>query len=247
VTTVADARHIGMRLDDSREAAEQIAFADQIVLNKTDLVGEQELVTIESRLRRINPLAPIYRTQRARVDLEKILGRGGFDLARIVSLEPHFLESAGEGEPGHVHDEHCGHDHHDHDDGHGHQHAGRDPAPALGHDHRHDDAIESVSLASGRAMDREPFERWLQAVVTGQGQNILRLKGIIDIHAEPRRLVVQGVHMLLEGELQRYWAENEPRSSRLVFIGRKLDTVELQAGFEACASPAARLPEGGQS
>jgi G3E family GTPase len=51
--------------------------------------------------------------------------------------------------------------------------------------------------------------------------------------------VVQGVHMLLEGEPQRYWAENEPRRSRLVFIGRKLDTAELQAGFDACAASAA--------
>ncbi len=110
VTTVVDAKHIDLRLNDSREAREQIAFADQIVLNKTDLVSEAELAAIEARLRRLNPLAPIHRAQRSNVPLEAILGRGGFDLDRILELEPEFLNPA-HGEPGHVHDEHCEHDH----------------------------------------------------------------------------------------------------------------------------------------
>jgi G3E family GTPase len=85
VTTLVDAKHILLRLDDSREAVEQIAFADQIVLNKTELLYEEELREIEARLRRINPLAPVHRAQRANVDLELILGRGAFDIERIVS------------------------------------------------------------------------------------------------------------------------------------------------------------------
>ena len=74
VTTVVDAKHIDLRLNDSREAREQIAFADQIVLNKTDLVPEPELKAIEARLRRLNPLAPIHRAERAGVPLDAILG-----------------------------------------------------------------------------------------------------------------------------------------------------------------------------
>ena len=108
VTTVVDARHILLRLADSREAKEQIAFADQIVLNKIELVSEAELHEIEGRLRRLNALAAIHPAQRANVALDKVLGRGGFDLERIVSLEPDFLA------PAHVHDEHC--QHHEHDD-----------------------------------------------------------------------------------------------------------------------------------
>ena len=87
VTTVVDAKHILLRLSDSREAKEQIAFADQIVLNKADLVSEDDLRMIEARLRRLNPLAPIHRSQRSNVPLEAILGRGGFDLDRILELE----------------------------------------------------------------------------------------------------------------------------------------------------------------
>lgn len=222
ITTVVDARHIAACLDDSREAAEQIAFADQIVLNKTELVSQDELTGVEARLRRINPLAPIHRTQRARLPLDKILGRGGFDLDRIVSLEPQFRQS-GAGEPENVHDEHCGHEH--------------EPE----HDHRHDDGIASVSLSSHCAMDRGLLIRWLEQLVAERGRDILRLKGIIDLRLEPKRFVVQGVHMLLEGELQRPWQPGEERASRLVLIGRKLDAQALQSGFNACAALARGL------
>jgi len=81
-------------LDSVREAAEQIAFADQIVLNKTDLVSAEELAAVEAQIRRLNPLAPIHRAQRSDVPLDAILGRGGFDLARITELEPEFLNPA---------------------------------------------------------------------------------------------------------------------------------------------------------
>ena len=95
VTTVIDAKHILLRLADTHEAEEQVAFADQIVLNKTELVSAAALAEIEGRLRAINALAPIHRAVRADVALDKILGRGGFDLDRIVVLEPHFLDPGG--------------------------------------------------------------------------------------------------------------------------------------------------------
>jgi G3E family GTPase len=219
VTTVVDAKHILPRLADSREAAEQIAFADQIVLNKTELVTDKELHEIERRLRKLNPLAPIHRAQRSNVALDKVLGRGGFDIDRIVSLEPDFLEPS-HGEAGHVHDEHCEHDHNDH----------------RAHDHEHDAGIGSISLTSHSPMDGGKISDWLAYVVQSQGQDILRAKGIIDVKGESRRLVFQAVHMLLEGDLQRPWKPDEPRYSRLVFIGRNLDQNALQIGFESCAA-----------
>jgi G3E family GTPase len=218
VTTVVDAKHVLLRLADSREAAEQIAFADQIVLNKTELVTQAELQSIEARLRRINSLAPIHRAQRSNVPLDKILGRGGFALDRIVDLEPDFLTPP-HGEPGHVHDEHCGHEH-------DHTH----------HDHQHDGDIRSIALRVEAPMDAGKVSRWLERLVAEQGQHILRAKGVVDVQDEPRRMVFQSVHMLLEGELQRAWKPDEPRYSRLVFIGRQLDEAALRAGFEACAA-----------
>jgi G3E family GTPase len=226
VTTVVDAKHILLRLSDSREAREQIAFADQIVLNKTDLVSAEDLRMIEARLHRMNPLAPIHRAERSNVSLEAILGRGGFDLDRILDLEPEFLNPA-HGEAGHVHDEHCDHDHH------GHNHAGHDH----GHeDHRHDDDIKGVALRLDRPVDSIKVTRWLNALLAEQGPDILRAKGILDVKGEGRRLVFQAVHMILEGDLQRKWRDGDERYSRMVFIGRNLDEAKLRAGFEACAA-----------
>ena len=228
VTTVVDAKHVLLRLSDSREAREQIAFADQIVLNKTDLVSADDLRMVEARLRRLNPLAPIHRAQRSNVPLDAILGRGSFDLDRIVTLEPDFLNPA-HGEPGHVHDEHCEHDHgHDHDHGHGHDHAH--------HDHVHDDDIKGVALTLQKPLDGAKITRWLNDILQTQGPDILRAKGIMDVAGDDRRLVFQAVHMILEGDFQRPWKADEARYSRLVFIGRNLDEAALRAGFEACSA-----------
>jgi G3E family GTPase len=90
-------------------------------------------------------------------------------------------------------------------------------------------------------MDGARVSMWLNGLIASKGQDILRAKGIIDVKDEPRRLVFQAVHMLLEGDLQRAWKPGEPRYSRLVFIGRKLDEDALRAGFTGCA---AALEEG---
>jgi G3E family GTPase len=212
VTTVVDAKHVMGQLDDSREAREQIAFADQIVLNKTDLVDEAALQAIEARISRLNPLAPIHRTTRSQVPLDAILNRGGFDLDRVLEIEPEFLNPP-HGEEGHVHDEHCGHDH--------------------GHGHQLDD-IASVSLSHDGPVDGTKVTAWLNELLARKGPDILRAKGILSVKGEDKRLVFQAVHMILEGDLQREWRPDEARTSRMVFIGRDLDAAELKAGFEAC-------------
>jgi len=223
ITTVVDAKHVSLRLADSKEAREQIAFADQIILNKTDLVSEDELRALERRLRTLNPLAPIHRAVNSDVPLDLVLGRGGFDLDRIVDLDPAFLNPA-HGEPGHVHDEACGHDHdHDHDH-HAHGHGG----------HAHEDQdIKGVALTLETPVDGTKVTQWLNGVLQAQGPDILRAKGIIDVKGESRRLVFQAVHMILDGDLQREWRDDERRYSRLVFIGRNLDADALRQGFEA--------------
>ena len=219
VTTVVDAKHLPLRLADSKEAAEQIAFADQIVLNKTDLVSEDELKSVEAAIRRLNPLAPIHRAQRSDVPLDTILGRGGFDLGRITELEPEFLNPA-HGEAGHVHDEHC-----DHDQDHHH-----------GHDHVAEAGIRGVALSSDKPVDGVRVTQWLNDLIATKGPDILRAKGILDVKGEDRRLVFQAVHMIMEGDFQRPWKDGESRYSRLVFIGRDLDEAALRAGFEATAA-----------
>jgi G3E family GTPase len=240
VTAVVDAKHLPLRLADSKEAIEQIAFADQIILNKTDLVSEGELAEVEEAIRTLNPLAPIHRAQRSNVPLETILGRHSFDLERITSLEPDFLNPA-HGEPGHVHDEHCGHDDHDH--GHVHdEHCGHDHHDHDHHDHHdhgqiHDHVAQSgirgVSLTSDKPLHANRFTAWLNNVLQTQGPDILRAKGIMDIAGDNRRLVFQAVHMILEGDFQGEWAGDDKRYSRMVLIGRNLDEAKLREGFES--------------
>jgi len=247
VTALVDAKHVMARLDDSKEAREQVAFADRIILNKTDLATPEELATVERRLRGLNPLAPITRAERANVPLDQVLDIGAFDLERVLDLNPQFANPA-HGEDGHVHDEHCGHAHdHDHDHAHhGHDHAdhshdsdgshaesGLNPGPR---GHNHADDIRGISLSLDRPLNGVKFTQWLDQLLGQQGQNILRAKGIIDVQGEDRRLVFQAVHMILEGDLQREWGAAERRWSRAVFIGRDLDEAALRAGFEACAA-----------
>src|SRR5688572_23654595 len=99
IVTVIDAAHVLDHLDEIKpdgvenEAVEQVAFADRMLLNKTDLVDEDQLVRVENRLRTINRGADVVRTQNAKVDLDRILDVGAFDLQRVLTDDPAFLES----------------------------------------------------------------------------------------------------------------------------------------------------------
>ena len=113
VVTVADAKWLSERLKDAPEAKNQIAFADVILINKTDLVSADELSDVEARIRGINPYAKLHRTERAKIPLDAVLGRNAFDLDRILDLEPAFLEGD---EHDHDHDHEHGDHHHDDED-----------------------------------------------------------------------------------------------------------------------------------
>jgi G3E family GTPase len=91
IVTVVDAKHLPQRLEDSHEAADQIAFADVIVLNKTDLVTPDELEAVENKIRAINRFATIHRTERAALPIEQVLNQGAFDLKRVLQIAPDFL------------------------------------------------------------------------------------------------------------------------------------------------------------
>ena len=244
VVTVADAKWLADRLKDAPEAKSQVAFADVIVLNKTDLVTADELAEVEGRIRAINPYATLHRTQRCQLPLDAVLGRNAFDLDRILALEPAFLETEDHEHHGHDHQghDHHGHDHHDHGhERHGHEKHEHDHAhhEAHGHGgakHYHDAEMHSLSLTIDGAVDPEKFLPWVQDYMQREGGSILRSKGILAFKDEPRRFVFQGVHMMLDGDLQREWKAEEKRVSRMVFIGRHLKEDEIRQGFLACAA-----------
>jgi G3E family GTPase len=222
VVTVADAKWLRDRLRDAPEAKNQIAFADVILVNKTDLVSAGELREVEARIRGINPYAKLHRTVRSEIALDEVLGRNAFDLDRILDIEPQFLEADDD------HDHH--HDHsHEHHGAHDHHHGN-------GLKHYHDEDMQSVSLRSDKPLNPDKFFPWVQNLVATEGVNILRTKGILAFKDDPERFVFQGVHMILDGDHQRPWNADEKRDSRIVFIGRNLDEGKLRKDFEACVA-----------
>jgi G3E family GTPase len=224
VVTVADAKWLNERLKDAPEAKNQIAFADVILINKTDLVSPDELSEVEARVRGINPYAKLHRTERAKIPLNEILERNAFDLDRILDIEPAFLE-------GEANDHHDKGDHdHPHDNDHEHVHH------QGGLKHYHDEQMQSISLKSDKPLDPEKFFPWVQDLVQKEGPNILRCKGILSFKNDDERFVFQGVHMILDGDHQRAWNTDEKRESRIVFIGRNLPGKKIAEGFDSCVA-----------
>jgi G3E family GTPase len=231
VVTVADAKWLNDRLKDAPEAKNQIAFADVILINKTDLVTPEELSEVEARIRGINPYAKVHKTQRAEIALDQVLGRNAFDLDRILDIEPDFLGGDGHDHHQHDHDHDHHHDHghdhhHDHDHKHAHSHSGLK--------HYHDEDMQSISLRSDKPLNADKFFPWVQELVQKEGPNILRCKGILSFKDDNERFVFQGVHMILDGDHQRPWKDGEKRDSRIVFIGRNLPGKMIAEGFENC-------------
>jgi G3E family GTPase len=224
VVTVADAKWLKDRLRDAPEAKNQIAFADVILLNKTDLVSEADLREVEARIRGINPYAKVHKTERCAIPLPEVLGRNAFDLDRILDIEPDFL---GANDHGHDHDHHHDHDH-DH-----HHHDHRDHG---GLKHYHDEDMQSLSIKTDKPLDPDKFFPWVQNLVAKDGQSILRSKGILAFKDDPDRFVFQGVHMILDGDHQRPWKDDEARQSRIVFIGRNLPEEKIREGFAGCVA-----------
>jgi G3E family GTPase len=230
VVTVADAMWLKDRLKDAPEAKNQIAFADVILINKADLVKPEELADVEARIRGINPYAKLHTTERCEIPLAEVLGRNAFDLDRILEIEPQFLEAE--------HHEH-GHDHHDHDHhhDHGHAHDHHDHGHhGGGLKHYHDEEMQSLSLSLEKPLNPDKFFPWVQDLVQKEGPSILRCKGILAFKDDDKRFVIQGVHMILDGDHQREWKKDEKRLSRMVFIGRQLPEEKIRQGFESCVA-----------
>lgn len=359
IVTLVDARHFEGQLESSAEAAAQVAFADVVVLNKTDLADEAALARIESRLRAMNGSATIHRARNADVPLDALLGLGAFDLSRALAVDGGFLEPqypfewagayelaagthvlrAGDAHDGHAPDHDHEHEHaheheheheHGHAHGHGHDHAhahahahdagigavlapltaatraGLDaaidsavlafaePATALpcggtltpaahgyridlAHDgaelslripadgayglflehgparglprvdgrapsvarafaaHAHSAGISSIGIDDPRALDPRKLNDWLSYLLQSRGQDLYRMKGVLNLKGEDRQYVFHGVHMMFDGRAGRAWGDAE-RRNRLVFIGRDLDRAELEAGFESAVA-----------
>lgn len=241
VVTLVDAKHAGFHLDEVKpkgvvnEAVEQIAYADRIIVNKTDLVGESDIASLVQRIKNINGLAHLKRTEYGKVNLDYVLGIGGFDLERIENAindedakEDHGHDHSHDHE--HEHHDHD-HHHHHHDHSHDHKHEHHDHHS---HDHSHDPGVSSVSIVCEGSLDLEKANMWLGTLLLDRSEDIYRMKGLLSVQGMDERFVFQGVHDIFQGSPERLWGPDEPRINKIVFIGKNLDAKELEKGFKAC-------------
>ncbi|XP_068641679.1 uncharacterized protein [Aristolochia californica] len=233
VVTLVDAKHARFHLDEVKpkgvvnEAIEQIAYADRIIVNKTDLVGESEISSLIQQIRSINRMAHLKQTAFGKVELDYVLGIGGFDLERIESV----VNPEGSKEENSAHHEHD----HDHDDDHHHHHEEHDHKHEHhGHDHTHDPGVSSVSIVCEGRLDLEKANMWLGTLLLEHSDDIYRMKGLLSVEGMDQRFVFQGVHDIFQGSPDREWAPDEPRINKIVFIGKNLDKEALEKGFKAC-------------
>ncbi|XP_034603813.1 uncharacterized protein [Setaria viridis] len=215
VVTMVDCKHAMKHLNEVKarwvvnEAVEQVAYADRIILNKIDLVNDAELEALTKKIKLINGMAQMKKAKFGDVDMDFVLGIGGYDLDRIEA-EVQLQQSK---ETGHCH----------HGDAHGHH-----------HDHVHDSAVTSVSIVSEGVLDLDEVNDWLERLVDEKGEDLYRLKGVISVNESTGRFVFQGVHSMLEGCPAKPWEPDEKRINKLVFIGRNLDEAALRKAFYGC-------------
>jgi len=326
IVTMVDARHFDQQIINSDETTTQVAFADVIVLNKADLVSPADLDALEQRVRGMNALARIVRSnpaERASVPMKAVLGIGGFDLARALEYKPTFLEpeypfewagafelaagnytlalqegpdpsievmvcevlAADESDPlkaaervftlfsaaadarppGATISPSLKVQRLDLPEAGGcrftvqipkagrywlfTEHlpsefalqlvdaAGQEGRPLAEHNfdpgHSHDERVGSFSLESTRPVNADRFQAWLSDVLQTQGTRLYRMKGFLNFAGASDRIVIQGVHMVVDTTALGPWGER-PRRTQLVFIGRELDRDAINAGFEVC-------------
>ena len=194
ILTVVDAKHASKQLDEFREAQEQVGFADQILMSKTDLVGEEDVKALQTRIRRMNPRARVKKVHFGNTPIEEILDIRGFNLNAILELDPEFLADT----------------HHD-----------------------HHDEVESFVFRAEKPFDGDKLEQFLSGMIQVYGPDLLRYKGVLWMKGKSQRVVFQGVHMMMGGDMGKPWGKDK-KQSILVFIGRKLPKDLFLAGLEQC-------------
>lgn len=213
IITLVDAKHIGMHLDDVKpdgidnQAVDQIVCADRIVLNKVDLVNEQEIADLKTRISKLNETAGIITSSHAKIDLKSILGIGEFDRSAEIREWDNIS---------------------DHDHAHPHDHGfTADPS------HEHDPGVTSVGIELPGHINLDALHEWAEEMRNAEDNDMFRVKGIFSVEGDDFSYVMQGVHKYIDLQPAHPWGQS-PRSNKIVFIGRNLDREALNARFAQC-------------
>ena len=240
VITTVDAVNGSKELDEHQESIKQAAVADRIVLTKTDIADEARIAALEARLRALNPAAPRIRASHGAVEPRSLFDAGlynpetkGPDVVRWLR------EEAYRDAPDHSH---CDHDHgrcdHDHGHDHGHDHhAHGDHDHGNGHHHhdvnRHDDRISAFCLTVDRTIDWGAFVAFMETLISLRGDDLLRVKGVLDLTGADRPVVIHGVQHLFHPPVQIEAWPGDERRSKIVFITRDIPRDLIERTFGA--------------
>jgi G3E family GTPase len=219
VVTVVDGVAGAATLDAQEEARRQAAVADRLVVSKTDLATPEALATLKSRLRALNPIAPILEAVAGAISPVALLAAGPFDPAAKAPDVAAWIGTARQ--------EDAQQHHHHHHHGHGHHHHHHDP-------NRHGADIRALCLDFDRPLHWEGIAGWLEMLATVRGAAVLRVKGVLDIAGETQPVVVHGVQGIFHPPRRlAAWPAETPRRSRLVFILRGLEPETVTSGLKA--------------
>jgi G3E family GTPase len=227
ILTLVDAKHAATQLNERQEARRQVGFADRIFISKADLIDAGELDALKHRLGHMNPRAPQSVVHFGEVAIKDVLDVYGFNLNAKLDIDPDFLKDEhahhghAHGHDDHVHGPDCDHPSHQHAHAHG-----------AGHHHHVDDDVKSFVFRSERAFDPARLEDFLGAIVNIYGPRMLRYKGVLSMKDTERKVIFQGVHQLMGSDLGPVWGADEPRHSKMVFIGIDLPQDILRQGLE---------------
>jgi len=233
VVSTVDAVNGWRQLDRNEESVKQAAVADRIILTKTDLAEPEARARLEARLRRLNPGAPILTAVNGEIDPAGLFDAGLYNPSTKTADVQGWLRAEAYA------DEH----HHDHDHGHAHDHDHH-------HDHakldvnRHDENIRAVCLILDEPIDWEPFSLWLSSLAQYRGEDLLRVKGVLNVRGQEQPVAVHGVqHLFHPPALLPAWPDAD-RRSKLVMIVRGMDRAYLEASLAAYGKPAETAPAG---
>ena len=220
VITTVDAVNGERHLARQPESAKQAAVADRIVITKVDIADAATLAAITARLRRLNPAATILTSPSPRWRPRSLLDGGGYDLANKPSdvrawLNDEALRAAGDG----------------------HDHGARDV-------NRHDEHIAAFSLIFDEPINWTGFGIWLTMLLHSHGEEVLRVKGLINVAGQPGPVVVHGVQHIIHPPVHLDRWPDADRRSRIVFITRDIAKAAIEASLSAFNRVSATLDDG---
>jgi G3E family GTPase len=212
VVTTVDAVNGARHIDEHAEAVKQAALADRLLLTKTDLASAETIEGLQRQLVVLNPAAAQHVVTNGEIAPDALFGAALFDPARNTADVRRWINE--DAYASHRRD-HGDHDHSDHEH----------------RDHHHD--IHAFCLTSDQPLSWEALSRWLARLRQGAGEDLLRVKGILNLIGERAPVAVHGVHHIFHPPvLLDAWPDADHRS-RIVFIVRGIERSEIEASFLA--------------